>query len=82
MHSSTKLIVAHVSDRGAFAAQHCPKEKRTVCVEETIVGHTFKHPALVRYFNRRSLNQSPTLLHWVRPSLQSSSAGNSNLFDP
>lgn len=26
-------------------AEDCPKETRKVCVEETIAGHTFKHPA-------------------------------------
>lgn len=28
----------------AFAAD-CPSEKRKVCVQETIAGHTFKHEA-------------------------------------
>jgi hypothetical protein len=50
--NSSLLVLVTVSaisvslDGPAFAAQDCPKEKRTVCVEETIVGHTFKHPAL------------------------------------
>jgi hypothetical protein len=29
----------------AFAADPCPTEKRKVCIEETLYGHTFKHPA-------------------------------------
>jgi hypothetical protein len=29
----------------AFAADVCPTEKRKVCIEETLGGHTFQHPA-------------------------------------
>jgi hypothetical protein len=29
----------------AMAADDCPKEKRKVCIQETVAGHTFKHPA-------------------------------------
>jgi hypothetical protein len=28
-----------------FAAEDCQKERRKVCIQETLGGHTFKHPA-------------------------------------
>jgi hypothetical protein len=29
----------------ALAENDCPKEKRKVCIQETLGGHTIKHPA-------------------------------------
>lgn len=46
---STAVVAATISVSivsRAFAADDCPTEKRKVCVEETIAGHTFKHPAM------------------------------------
>ena len=41
----TATVTCSICGR-AFAAEDCPKEKRKVCIEETVAGHTFKHPAL------------------------------------
>jgi len=34
-----------VGEERATAPQDCPKEKKKVCIEETVAGHTVKHPA-------------------------------------
>jgi hypothetical protein len=41
----TATVICSIGGR-AFAAEDCPKEKRKVCIQETVAGHTFKHPAL------------------------------------
>ena len=38
-------VVCGPTGSHVFAAEDCPKEKRRVCIEETLGGHTFKHPA-------------------------------------
>jgi hypothetical protein len=58
----TATVICTFIGGRAFAAEDCPKERRKVCIQETVDGHTFKHPAytnecLAARFGGKILNE-------------------------